>query len=148
MRMVSVCGGAHAAWVGAVAGASPQHAGERPVPGGLLLDGAHLASVRGRLDAGDGRVLRHVAELEADARKALSLRPSLVMGRSLRRALDFLMPYTTGDRQFEGAQITQFRPGEIHPLLRRAAVGWKEPRYRELAASIGGGSTRLDLTLP
>ena len=69
-------------------------------------------------------------------------------GRSLRQALDYLVPYATGEKKWTGEQITEWRPQAIHPLLRRAAVGWKEPRYRELAAKIGGGSARMDLTLP
>jgi hypothetical protein len=69
-------------------------------------------------------------------------------GRSLRQALDYLIPYATGEKKWTGEQITEWRPQAIHPLLRRAAVGWKEPRYRELATKIGGGSARMDLTLP
>ena len=69
-------------------------------------------------------------------------------GRSLRQALDYLVPYATGEKKWTGEQITEWRPQAIHPLLRRAAVGWKEPRYRDLATKIGGGSARMDLTLP
>jgi hypothetical protein len=69
-------------------------------------------------------------------------------GRSLRRALDFMVPYATGDRKWPEAQITEWRPGEIHWLLRRAAVAWREPGYRALAEKIGGGTRRLDLTVP
>ncbi len=68
-------------------------------------------------------------------------------GRSLRQALDFLIPYATGEKKWTFEQITEWRPAAIHPLLRRAAVGWKEPRYRELAITIGGGGARTDLTL-
>jgi Alginate lyase len=69
-------------------------------------------------------------------------------GRSLRKALDFMVPYATGDRKWPEAQITEWRPGEIHWLLRRAAVVWKEPKYRALADAIGGGSARLNLLVP
>ena len=69
-------------------------------------------------------------------------------GRSLRQALDYLVPYATGEKKWTGEQITEWRPQAIHPLLRRAAAGWKEPRYRELAMKIGGGSARMELTLP
>jgi hypothetical protein len=69
-------------------------------------------------------------------------------GRSLRQALDFLVPFATGARRFEEAQITEFRAGALYPLLRRAAIGWQAPRYRELAERIGGGNPRLDVTLP
>jgi hypothetical protein len=69
-------------------------------------------------------------------------------GRSLRQALDFLVPFAAGERRWPEAQITAWRPDALHPLLRRAAVAWKEPRYRELAIKIGGGPARLDLIVP
>jgi hypothetical protein len=69
-------------------------------------------------------------------------------GRGLRRALDFLVPYAAGERPWTLPQITPFRPSELHALLRRAAAAWKEPAYRALASKIGGGSPRLDLTVP
>jgi alginate lyase len=68
-------------------------------------------------------------------------------GRGLRKALDFLVPFAAGDRRWPEAQITAFETGALHPLLRRAAVAWKEPKYRELAVKAGGGSPRLDLTV-
>jgi hypothetical protein len=69
-------------------------------------------------------------------------------GRSLRQGLAFMIPFALGERKWPEAQITEWRPGAIHPLLRRAAVVWKEPRYREIAEQIGGGSARLNLTVP
>jgi hypothetical protein len=69
-------------------------------------------------------------------------------GRGLRQALEFLVPYAAGDRPWTYKQVTPFRAQAIHGLLRRAAVVWKEPTYRALAAKIGGGSARLDLTGP
>ena len=69
-------------------------------------------------------------------------------GRSLRKALDYLVPAAAGQRKWTERQITPFRPGELHALLRRAAVAWREPSYRDLAMKIGGGSPRLDVTVP
>jgi len=69
-------------------------------------------------------------------------------GRSLRQGLEYLIPFATREKPFPYEQITDFRPSELHPILRRAAVGWSEPRYRELAMRIGGGTRRLELTLP
>jgi hypothetical protein len=69
-------------------------------------------------------------------------------GRSLRHALDFMVPYATGERKWPEAQITDWRPDAIHPLLRRAAIVWNEPKYRALADKIGGGTARLNLTVP
>jgi hypothetical protein len=69
-------------------------------------------------------------------------------GRSLRQGLDFMVPVAAGERKWTFDQITDYRPGELHWLLRRAAVAWKEPKYRELADRIGGGNARMDLTVP
>jgi hypothetical protein len=69
-------------------------------------------------------------------------------GRSLRQAVDFVVPYAAGDRKWTHDQITPFEPGAMHAILRRAAVAWKEPSYHALAGRIGGGSPRLTLTLP
>lgn len=69
-------------------------------------------------------------------------------GRSLRKALDYLVPFAAGERKWPEAQITPFRPSELELLLRRAAVAWKEPKYRQLATRIRGGSPRFDLIVP
>jgi hypothetical protein len=69
-------------------------------------------------------------------------------GRSLRGAVEFLIPFATGEKRFPYQQITEFRPAALHPILRRAAVGWNAPGYRELARQIGGGSPVLSLILP
>jgi hypothetical protein len=69
-------------------------------------------------------------------------------GRSLRKGLDFMIPFALGERKWPDAQITEWRPGAIHWLLRRGAVAWKEPRYRELAMKVGGGNARMDLVVP
>lgn len=69
-------------------------------------------------------------------------------GRSLRRALDYLVPFAAGDRKWAHQQITPFRPETLTPLLRRAAIAWKEPKYAALAAKLGGASPRFELTVP
>jgi cytochrome c-type biogenesis protein CcmH/NrfG len=69
-------------------------------------------------------------------------------GRSLRKALDFLVPFATRERRFPYEQITRLRRSMLHPILRRAAVGLNEPRYAEIARQIGGGTRRMELTLP
>jgi hypothetical protein len=69
-------------------------------------------------------------------------------GRSIRQGIEYLLPFATGERRWPHEQITDFRPSALHPVLRRAAIGLNEPRYRELAQKIGGGTRRLELTLP
>jgi hypothetical protein len=44
-------------------------------------------------------------------------------GRSLKQAIDFLVPFATAAKRFPYKQITQFRPTALYPLLRRAAIG-------------------------
>ena len=63
----------------------------------------------------------------------------------MRQAIDFLVPYARGDRPWTYPELTAFTPGAIHALLRRAAIAWNEPAYRELALKIGGGNDRLNL---
>jgi hypothetical protein len=69
-------------------------------------------------------------------------------GRSLRQGLEYLIPVAIREKRWPHEQITQLRPSALHPVLRRAALGWNDPRYRELAERIGGGTPRLELTLP
>ena len=69
-------------------------------------------------------------------------------GRSIRQALDFMVPYAAAERKWTFDQITPFRAGTIHRILRRGAVAWKEPKYKALAERIGGGGPRLILTVP
>jgi hypothetical protein len=69
-------------------------------------------------------------------------------GRSLRQAVDFLVPFATGDRAWPYDQITAFRPSELAPVVRRAAAAWKEPKYRALADRLGKPSARDLLTTP
>ena len=66
-------------------------------------------------------------------------------GRSLRRGLDFLVPYAAGEKKWDFDQITPFSGGTIANILRRGAVAWNEPKYRALAEKLGGGSTRVRL---
>jgi hypothetical protein len=50
-------------------------------------------------------------------------------GRSLRGALEFLLPYANAERKWAGRQITTFRERALHPLQTRAAAIWKDARY-------------------
>jgi len=69
-------------------------------------------------------------------------------GRSLRKGIEYLLPFATGVGHFPYKQITPLRRSELHPVLRRAAVGWNDPNYRTLAQQIGGSTAILDLTFP
>jgi hypothetical protein len=69
-------------------------------------------------------------------------------GRSLRQALDFLVPFAAGDRPWTYPEIAGFKADVIHDLLRTAAVAWNAPPYRALADRVGGGSPRVALITP
>jgi hypothetical protein len=69
-------------------------------------------------------------------------------GRSLRKGVEYLIPFATGEARFPYKQITPLRRSALHPILRRAAVGWNDPKYRALAQEIGGKTAILDLTFP
>ncbi|MGD9721385.1 MAG: alginate lyase family protein [Pirellulales bacterium] len=52
-----------------------------------------------------------------------------VDGRSLRKALDFLLPYASGAKKWSARQIVPFDPAALAPLLRRAARAYGEATY-------------------
>jgi hypothetical protein len=68
-------------------------------------------------------------------------------GRSLRQAIDFLVPFATRRERFPYQQITRLDPTSLHPILRLAATALNNPQYLAVAAQIGGQTSRLDLTL-
>jgi hypothetical protein len=58
-------------------------------------------------------------------------------GRSIRKALDWLVPYATGEQKWTFEQITTLRGGSLAPLLRRAAMAYREERYEKLIEKLG-----------
>ena len=58
-------------------------------------------------------------------------------GRSIRKALEYLLPYVAGDQKWEHQQITEFKPREVVPLLLLAAVKLRNPQYEKAARRIG-----------
>jgi Alginate lyase len=69
-------------------------------------------------------------------------------GRSIRGAVDFLVPYAAGERAWAFDQITPFSASTMHAILRRGAAAWTAPSYAALADRIGGGGPTLILTIP
>src|SRR5262245_57834104 len=53
-------------------------------------------------------------------------------GRGIRKALDWLVPYATREKEWPYEQITGLRGESLAPLLRRAAVAYEEPRYESI----------------
>jgi hypothetical protein len=58
-------------------------------------------------------------------------------GRSIRRALDYVIPFASGDKKWEQQQITEFKPQEIVPLLLQAACKFHKPEYESAARKLG-----------
>ena len=55
-------------------------------------------------------------------------------GRSIRAALDFLVPYAVEEKKWPYRQIGQFTPEELRPLLRRAAIVYHDSKYGAVAS--------------
>jgi len=58
-------------------------------------------------------------------------------GRSIRKALDRLVPVAGGDREWVHRQIREIKFDRLCPLLLEAAEKYKEHRYQELAERLG-----------
>ena len=56
--------------------------------------------------------------------------------RSIRKALDYLIPFATGEKKWTYKEISAFEPQKLAPLLRRAAIVYREPAYEEAIAKL------------
>jgi hypothetical protein len=59
-------------------------------------------------------------------------------GRGIRKALDWVVPYATGEKKWPYKQITPLRGGALAPLLRRAAAAYKEDHYEKTIEKLPG----------
>lgn len=57
-------------------------------------------------------------------------------GRSIRAALDYLLPFATGEQKWTRQQIEPMKPAGLVPLLLVAAQRYRAPAYRETASRI------------
>jgi hypothetical protein len=57
-------------------------------------------------------------------------------GRSIRRAIDALFPYAIGDAKWPHAQITEFMPQSLFPILRRAASTYDDQKFKAMLARL------------
>jgi hypothetical protein len=53
-------------------------------------------------------------------------------GRGIRKALDYLIPFAAGEKEWKHEQIAKAKFADLAPLLRRVAVAYNEPRYERL----------------
>jgi hypothetical protein len=63
-------------------------------------------------------------------------------GGSIRRALDWLIPYATREKPWTYEQITEMGAGRMIPLLRRAARAYHEPGYERAIDKLTSGGER------
>ncbi len=60
-------------------------------------------------------------------------------GRSIRGAIDFLLPYAIDGKKWDYQQIGGFQAGELEHSLERAAVAYHDPKYAAAAKQIRSG---------
>ncbi len=54
-------------------------------------------------------------------------------GRSIRKALDYLAQFASGERKWPHQQLGGWSPGGVAPLWRQAALKFPDSKYREMA---------------
>jgi hypothetical protein len=71
-------------------------------------------------------------------------------GRSIKRALDFLLPFALGEQKWTYQQLGDWPPQMLFPLLRQAATKYKDSKYQALIAKIPsvGADDRSNLLRP
>lgn len=68
-------------------------------------------------------------------------------GRSIRKALDWLIPFVLGKSKFEYQQIKPYDPDELVPVLHWAKVKYKDAKYAEAAKQLAPGASTIDILL-
>jgi hypothetical protein len=68
-------------------------------------------------------------------------------GRSIRRALDFLIPYANGQKSWPYKQIEPLKGSELAEPLLEAATVYKHPDYEAEAKKLVGASHNTNLVL-
>ena len=68
-------------------------------------------------------------------------------GRSIRRALDYLIPYALGEREWKDKQIEPIKGDDLAAPLLEAAQAYKDARYEAAAKKLAGNSHSASLVL-
>jgi hypothetical protein len=71
-------------------------------------------------------------------------------GRSIRKALDWVLPFIRGEQEWTYKQIRKFDSAVYYPLLLQASAQYNDPSYAELAWKLKGAqgaSDRIHLLL-
>jgi len=56
-------------------------------------------------------------------------------GRSIRRALEYLYPFAVGEK-WKYQQLGEWKPQELYPLMRRAAVKYRDDKFKAMLSNI------------
>jgi hypothetical protein len=59
-------------------------------------------------------------------------------GRSLRRAIDFLVPYVSAPHRWPHEQIKPLEQADFATILLRAGIVYRDPSYAALVAGVAG----------
>jgi hypothetical protein len=57
-------------------------------------------------------------------------------GRSIRRALDYLIPFSLGEKKWPHQELGEWRPEMLFPLLRRAAGRYRDADYQKVMSRV------------
>jgi hypothetical protein len=57
-------------------------------------------------------------------------------GRSIRKALDFLIPIAVGTQEWQYQELGGVKPESLFPLMRRAAVIYRDKQYQASLAKV------------
>jgi len=57
-------------------------------------------------------------------------------GRSIRRALEYLMPFALGEKKWPHQQLGEWSPQNLFPVMRRAASKYRDEQYRRVLAKL------------
>ena len=70
--------------------------------------------------------------------------------RGIHKALDWLLPFATGDKKWSYQEISVWQPEKLAPLLRRAALQYREMSYENALSKLPGvmADQRLNLLYP
>lgn len=68
-------------------------------------------------------------------------------GRSIRAAIDFLVPYAAGAKKWDYQEIAGFHADAMVPTLLRAAKAYHDPQYAALAKQIGSDRDDVETLL-
>jgi len=68
-------------------------------------------------------------------------------GRSLKQAIDYLLPYVLGEKKWEYQQIKEYKPNAFYSLLLQAAIKFKDNSYITKAEAIKSSNKNVFVKL-